>query len=174
MPIVWRRQQDDSIALLSNEDHRQEARVILLDQQTKYVALLYTAAASISLHVSRYLAAIDQLKLIADEDNRERRIERFLDATSNPRQWSNAEYGMTVAMETPDTKRAKHLKEIYLLLRIPDLEVDERLDALLQLKAVVEEYPDKLCREILELVQREAELVARQIKGTKLQGCTLA
>ena len=79
---------------------------------------------------------------------------------------------MAVAMETPDTKRAKQLKDIYLLLRIPDLEVDERLDALLQLKAVVEPYPDKLCREILDLVQREAELVARQIKGAKLQGCS--
>ena len=119
----------------------------------------------------RYLSAIDQLKLIADESNRERRILGFLNEAANPRRWNNLEYGTAVAMETPDTKRARQLRDLYLLLKIPDLEVDERLDALLQVKTVVGEFSqDKLCQEILDLIQREADLIGRKMSARSVQG----
>ena len=189
---MWRREQDERIAQLADPDDRQEARIALLQQQTKSglpgllgrqfvtflpmtprvcVCVFVSVALSLFRGVSRYLSAMEQLKLLADEGNRERRIARFLEDAATPRQWNNTEYGMSVAMETPSIQRARQLRDIYLLLFMPDLEMDERLDALLQLKAVVDEFSsDSLCREILELIQREAELIGRGARDTVLHG----
>ncbi|EDQ87422.1 uncharacterized protein MONBRDRAFT_33333 [Monosiga brevicollis MX1] len=148
---TWRREQEERIQTLPAEA-QQKARMDLLTQQSKY------------------LASIDQLKLIADEDNRARRIDRFLEAAATPRQWENPQYGLSVAMETADTKRAKEIRDLYRLLKMTELELDERLDALLQVKAVVEKYNTSLCAEILDLIQREADMIGRNMTSSVLTG----
>eukprot|EP00049_Salpingoeca_infusionum_P008048 m.130267 g.130267 ORF g.130267 m.130267 type:complete len:722 (-) comp13897_c0_seq2:1186-3351(-) len=147
----WRKEQAQMIAELP-EEQRKTANLKLLQDQT------------------RYLAAIDQLKNIADEGNREARVQRFLDAAANPRAWVNPEYGLTMAMETPENKRAQELRDIYNLVKMTDLSTDERLDALLQLKSVVEPFPSKISTEILGLIQREADLLGRRTKPESLEG----
>ena len=147
----WHGEQLDAVRMLpESEQHR--ARMQLLREETKY------------------LNFIEQLKQIASTDNKDARVQKFLDATCSGRSWVNKEYGKKVVVETPESKIAKELRDVYNLIRIPDLDVDERLDALLQLKTVVEKHDSRLTREILELIQREADLLGRRTRLRNLEG----
>ena len=70
-------------------------------------------------------------------------------------------YGKLNQMETPDTLRARELKEVYHALGLPNLAVDERLDILLHVKFIVQEFDSKLCKEVVGLLNREADLLLR-------------
>merc|ERR1719466_116192 len=50
------------------------------------------------------------------------------------------------------------------------LSQDERLDVLLTLKHTVKEHDCKLTREIIELIDREADLIMRGVSDTNLEG----
>ena len=102
-------------------------------------------------------------------------------------------------MDTPYTLRATHLKDLYETITMKTLAKDERLDILLTLKATVrvrdiegqrngikytenftlsslfillflQEHDCKLTREIVELVDREADLLVRDTKPSALMG----
>ena len=96
-------------------------------------------------------------------------------------------------MDTEHTLRATELKELYETITMKGLEKDERLDALLTLKTTVrvwngphviivndhwlqymysllQEHDCKLTREIVELIDREADLLVRDTKATSLEG----
>ena len=102
-------------------------------------------------------------------------------------------------MDTPYTLRATHLKDLYETITMKTLAKDERLDILLTLKATVrvrerilvictlsllplfilyslplfspyKEHDCKLTREIVELVDREADLLVRDTKPSALMG----
>ena len=47
---------------------------------------------------------------------------------------------------------------------------DERLDVLLTLKHTVKEHDCKLTQEIIELIDREADLLMRGVKESNLEG----
>uniref|UniRef100_A0A1X7T8W6 Fibronectin type-III domain-containing protein n=1 Tax=Amphimedon queenslandica TaxID=400682 RepID=A0A1X7T8W6_AMPQE len=66
---------------------------------------------------------------------------------------------LIATMDTPYTLRATHLKDLYETITMKTLAKDERLDILLTLKATVREHDCKLTREIVELVDREADLL---------------
>eukprot|EP00051_Salpingoeca_urceolata_P001761 m.43861 g.43861 ORF g.43861 m.43861 type:complete len:184 (-) comp11665_c0_seq1:379-930(-) len=51
-----------------------------------------------------------------------------------------------------------------------DLSVDERLDILLQVKATVEQHNTKVTKEIVTLLNREADLLLRRTKSSMLTG----
>eukprot|EP01147_Barroeca_monosierra_P009472 gene9472-1714_t len=131
------------------EQEQPKARLVLLQEETK---------------------SVTHLKQLAVSNNHETEVQRFLDKTCSGRSWINKEYGKKVHLETPESKIACELRDIYNLIKIPDLDVDERLDALLQLKEAVEKHPGKLTREILELIQREADLLGRHTRVTALEG----
>ncbi|EGD76447.1 hypothetical protein PTSG_07566 [Salpingoeca rosetta] len=147
----WHGEQLEKVRLLP-ESEQPQARMDLLREETKY------------------LNFIEQLKQLAATDNKEARVQKFLDDASTGRKWANKQYGMKVHVETPESKLAQELKEIYNLIRIPDLDVDERLDALLQLRTAVEKHDSRLTREILELIQREADLLGRRTRARNLEG----
>lgn len=66
-----------------------------------------------------------------------------------------------VMVHTPSTVRAAELQQLYRGLTLPNLTLDERLDVLLHVKWAVKEYDTPSTREIVELIDREADLLNR-------------
>ena len=73
-------------------------------------------------------------------------------------------------MHTPFTTRAKELMELYNGLNLPLLTIDERLDVLLHVKWTVKEFDCLLTREIVDLIDREADLLNRGRSEKSLEG----
>lgn len=84
--------------------------------------------------------------------------------------WTKPENGK-FEMDTGYTLRAKELRDLYNTLKMDELNVEERVDALLSLKQVAASVPDcKLTKEIIQLCEREAELLLRGINPSLLSG----
>jgi hypothetical protein len=66
-----------------------------------------------------------------------------------------------VLVHTPLTVRAAELQQLYRGLMLSALSLDERLDVLLHVKWVAKEYDCRLTRELVELIDREADLLNR-------------
>ncbi|GCC34482.1 hypothetical protein chiPu_0012956 [Chiloscyllium punctatum] len=92
-----------------------------------------------------------------------------LKACADPIRWK-AYDGRVTEMDTPFTIRARELRDIYNSINMKYLTRDERLDALLTLKHTVKEHDCKLTQEIVELIDREADLLMRQVKESYLEG----
>ena len=73
-------------------------------------------------------------------------------------------------MDTPYTLRAQELRDIFNSLSMKYLTQDERLDVLLTVKHTVKEHDCKLTQEIIELIDREADLLMRGVKESNLEG----
>ncbi|KAJ0401747.1 hypothetical protein ATCC90586_000328 [Pythium insidiosum] len=159
-----------------SEDERQRAMEGILAKETKL------------------LQTIDRLKLTASDSNRKQRIESMLQFMSRPKQWQMSDGGVR-EVHTPFTIRAKELMDLYhglklslasvderldvLLNELMDLyhglklslaSVDERLDVLLNVKWTVKEFDCALTREIIELIDREADMLSRGRKKESLEG----
>jgi len=148
---VWRLEELEKVHGLESDDQI-PAKVALLQQQCTY------------------LNAIDKLKMEADTSNREKRIAKFFDNTSAPREWVEEEYGKVNQMETLGTLRSRELREVYFALGLTSFDVDERLDILLHVKLIVQEFDSKLTREVADLLNREADLLLRGTKKGNLAG----
>uniref|UniRef100_A0A0G4HL22 IQ motif and ubiquitin-like domain-containing protein n=1 Tax=Chromera velia CCMP2878 TaxID=1169474 RepID=A0A0G4HL22_9ALVE len=109
---------------------------------------------------TRLLQTIDRLKLQAHSANRDAKIKRLLESMAKPRVWAQSD-GETTTVHTPFTTRAKELMDLYNGLRLPLLTVDERLDVLLHVKWTVKEFDCNLTREIVDLIDREADMLNR-------------
>ena len=119
--------------------------------------------------------------------------------TAAPKQWIACD-GKVTKMDTPFTVRAQQLRDLYNSVTLTGLSRDERLDVLLTLKCTVkvplppkasiphsvllrlqqmymllslhrpQEHDCTLTRDIVELVDREADLLVRGMKEETLQG----
>merc|ERR1719182_1358410 len=97
------------------------------------------------------------------------KIKRTLESMSRPKVWAQSD-GETTTVHTPFTTRAKELMELYNGLRLSKLTLDERLDVLLHVKWTVKEFDCNLTRDIVELIDREADMLNRGRSETSLSG----
>ncbi|KAE9106554.1 hypothetical protein PF010_g12581 [Phytophthora fragariae] len=118
---------------------------------------------------TKLLQTIDRLKLTATDANRKQRIEAMLQFMARPKQWQMSDGGIK-EVHTPFTVRAKELLDLYHGLRTPLSSVDERLDMLLHIKWTVQEFDCALTRELVELIDREADMLSRGRKEKSLEG----
>uniref|UniRef100_A0A7S1J067 IQ motif and ubiquitin-like domain-containing protein n=1 Tax=Eutreptiella gymnastica TaxID=73025 RepID=A0A7S1J067_9EUGL len=120
---------------------------------------------------TRLLQTIDKLQIKANAENKKEKTKAELSAMAAHKTWynSNPELGHTI-VETPFTVRAKELLDLYNGLQLKVLSVDERLDILLHVKWSVKEFECPLTREIVELIDREADLLNRGRKDKSLEG----
>jgi hypothetical protein len=88
---------------------------------------------------------------------------------SQPKAWEMSD-GQVATVHTPFTTRAKELLELFNGLCLPSLSVDERLDVLLHVKWTVKEFDCRLTRDIVELIDREADLLNRGRGERSLDG----
>mmetsp|Transcript_42450 Transcript_42450/g.51468 ORF Transcript_42450/g.51468 Transcript_42450/m.51468 type:complete len:531 (+) Transcript_42450:224-1816(+) len=118
---------------------------------------------------TKLLQTIDRLKISANSENRDTRIAHTLADMAAPKQWEVSD-GTTVEVHTPFTTRSKELMQLYNGLRLPLLTTDERLDVLLHVKWTVKEFDCNLTREIVELIDREADLLNRGRSPKSMEG----
>ena len=109
---------------------------------------------------TKLLQTIDKLKIQAHTSNRDAKIKSKLESMSQPKVWAQGD-GETTTVHTPFTTRAKELMDLYSGLRLPLLTVDERLDVLLHVKWTVKEFDCNLTREMVDLIDREADMLNR-------------
>ncbi|XP_013927310.1 PREDICTED: IQ and ubiquitin-like domain-containing protein [Thamnophis sirtalis] len=156
---LWRKEELEGINCTFSGAERKAALCGLLEKETQLIA------------------CIGRHKINAAEDNHEKAILSFLEKCAEPRRWKAFD-GRTTEMDTQFTLRARELLGIYCSISMKDLPQDERLDVLLTLKHTVKEHECKLTQEIVELIDREADLMMRAVKECNLQGlrqriCTL-
>ncbi|XP_009561881.2 IQ and ubiquitin-like domain-containing protein isoform X1 [Cuculus canorus] len=126
---------------------------------------------------AQLIASIGRRKLNGDEENRQKMILRFLDKCAQPRRW-RAYDGKITEMDTSYRIHARELFEIYSSVSRNDIPKDERISVLLTLRRTVEKHKCKLSQEIMELIDREFDLMSREVKECNLEGlrkriCTL-
>lgn len=109
---------------------------------------------------TKLLQTIDKLKIQAHTQNRDAKIKKKLESMAQPKVWAQSD-GETTTVHTPFTTRSKELMDLYNGLRLPLLTVDERLDVLLHVKWTVKEFDCNLTREIVDLIDREADMLNR-------------
>jgi hypothetical protein len=160
-----------------------EEQIKIIQQTTSTPAETKAALATLQEQVAQLVAAIGRHRTRAAEEQKDQRISKFLDACAAPRRWK-AKDGKWVQMvnwtepengkfemDTGYTLRAKELRDLYTTLKMDSLTAEERVDCLLSLKHVASSVPDcKLTKEIIQLAEREAELLLRGINPTLLSG----
>lgn len=147
---AWRLQEVQRIN--SAEISEAERRIAMMELLKKQTKLLQT---------------IDRLQIQASKENRFRKINTVLNNMSSAKKWGTT---TTVNVETPFTVRARELRDLYNGLQLAGIGIDERLDILLHVKWTVKEFECPLTREIVELVDREADLLNRGRKDVSLTG----
>merc|ERR1740133_363494 len=117
----------------------------------------------------KLLQTIDRLRLQASDENRDKHIRWMLQLMSSPKRWQMSD-GEVAQVHTPFTTRSKELMELYNGLMLPLLTVDERLDVLLHVKWTVKEFDCNLSRDVVELIDREADMLNRGRGESSLSG----
>jgi len=119
---------------------------------------------------TKLLQTIDKLKQSAGIVNKQIRVETTMDKMARPKQWSAVGGQATAIVETPFTKRAQELRDLYNGLKTPLLTIDQRLDVLLHIKWTVKEFDCRLTRDLIELIDREADLLNRGRSEKSVEG----
>eukprot|EP00941_MAST-03F_sp_MAST-3F-sp1_P000081 g81.t1 len=118
---------------------------------------------------TKLLQTIDKLKAIASKENREKRIKKMLKLMSAPKKWE-LRTGEISEVHTPYTTRSRELSDLYEGLQLRGRSTDERLDVLLHVKWTVKEFDCNLTRDIVNLIDREADLLNRGRNEKTLEG----
>ncbi|NXB50148.1 IQUB protein, partial [Leucopsar rothschildi] len=88
---------------------------------------------------------------------------------AQPRRWKAFD-GKITEMDTQSTLRGKELLEIYCSITTKDIPKDERISVLLTVKCTVKEHECKLTQELVALIDREIDLISREVKECNLEG----
>ncbi|XP_051915874.1 IQ and ubiquitin-like domain-containing protein [Hippocampus zosterae] len=147
----WRNDKERQINATLRGAERKAALCSLLEQETQYIAT-----------IGRHGIAIKS-------NSYDKAVRKFLDKSSTPHQWRAAD-GRLIEMDTPDTIRARELGDLYDCVAMSPVSQEQRLDILLCLKQTVEAHPCPLTRDIVELINREEDLMRRQVKAANLEG----
>ena len=137
--------------------------------QVKDPRTLNVTRAKLVMQEAKMLSKISLNKNIANLEAKENTIRDFLFKASSPHCWSLSDGG-TISIETPDTLRALELQNLYIRLKCDDVIPEERVLVLNDLKDNVLEFDCKLTKEIVDLIDRETDLMERGVKHSNLQG----
>ncbi|XP_056429757.1 IQ and ubiquitin-like domain-containing protein isoform X1 [Hyla sarda] len=148
---LWRKEEVERINQIYTGAERKAALCALLEQETQLIS-------SIGRH-----------KIDAGEENQQKAIQDLLNKCCEPKRWKAFD-GKTTEMDTQYTIRARELHNIYNSINTKYFTRDERLDALLTLKHTVKEHDCRLTQEIVELIDREADLLMRGVQNCNLEG----
>ncbi|MCI4381860.1 hypothetical protein PGIGA_G00256870 [Pangasianodon gigas] len=147
----WRKDEVEHINATLCGAERKAALCALLEQETQFIT------------------SIERHRIAAGERNQEKAVQAFLNKCAAPKRWKASD-GIMTQMDTPHTIRARELRDLYCSITLSYLSQEERLDVLLTLKHTVKEHDCKLTREIVELIDREADLLTRGVKESNLEG----
>ena len=115
------------------------------------------------------LHTIDKMKIAAKKINTEENNMTKLENLAQEKTWQLSN-GETIKVETPNSKRALELKNLYQALKLTDVTPDERIETLLMLKQTVKQFDCQLTQDLITLIDREADLLNRGRKESSLTG----
>lgn len=117
----------------------------------------------------KFLQAIERMKQAAAKENKEERIRTMMCRMSAPKKWELSD-GRLVHVQTLDTLRASDLMRLYTALEKCSRNVDERMCVLGYIKWTVQEFDCEMTKELIQLIEREADLMYRNRPTKSLQG----
>ncbi|XP_056454763.1 IQ and ubiquitin-like domain-containing protein [Gadus chalcogrammus] len=149
----WRQEEVQRISSTLEGAERKAALCALLEEESRHIA-------SLGSH--------QQASLLRLQDAATRAL---LLQVAAPCRWQGRD-GMLLTMATPSSVRARELQELYEVIaaRDPAPTPEERLEALMKLRDTVTGYNCQLTRDLVELIDREAELRRREVKPANLEG----
>ncbi|XP_069018751.1 IQ motif and ubiquitin-like domain-containing protein [Embiotoca jacksoni] len=147
----WRREEELGINSSLRGAERKAALCLLLEQETQFIA------------------AIGQHRIAVQGSNYDRVVGNFLNKAAAPHQWRAAD-GRLIEMDSPHTIRARELRDLYNNIGPSDSSHEERLHVLMTLKHTVREHECQLTRDIVDLIDREVDLMTRGVKRASLEG----
>ncbi|KAM9753714.1 IQ motif and ubiquitin-like domain-containing protein [Menidia menidia] len=155
----WRNEEEMRINMSLRGSERKEALCSLLEQE------------------SQLIAAIGCHRITVETNNHQKIIKHFLDKSASPLQWRGAD-GRLIEMDTQDTLRARELRDLYNDISRPPIGKEQRVHFLKTLKDTVKDCECQLTQDILDLIEREVDLMTRGVKTQSLEGlrrriCTL-
>ncbi|XP_019935100.2 IQ motif and ubiquitin-like domain-containing protein [Paralichthys olivaceus] len=147
----WRCEEEQQINSSMRGAERKAALCLLLDQETQFIA------------------AIGRHRIAVQENNYDKTIRKFLDKSAAPHQWRAAD-GRLIEMDSQHTIRARELQDLYNNVTQPAVSQEQRLHVLMTLKHTVKEHGCRLTRDIVDLIDREVDLMTRGMKTASLEG----
>ncbi|GLD61737.1 IQ and ubiquitin-like domain-containing protein [Lates japonicus] len=126
---------------------------------------------------AQLIATIGRHRIAVHNNNYDKTIRKFLDKCGAPHQWRAAD-GRLIEMDTQHTIRARELRDLYAGVNELTAAEEQRLHVLMTLKHTVKEHECQLTRDIVDLIDREVDLMTRGVKAVRLEGlrrriCTL-
>ncbi|KAJ1410755.1 hypothetical protein B484DRAFT_353315 [Ochromonadaceae sp. CCMP2298] len=109
---------------------------------------------------TRALQGLQKLKHAAQKELQVEKTQQMLERMAMPHTWQLSR-GDAAHVHTRETQRAKELLDLFNALNAPLHGTDQRLDVLLNVKWTVKEMDSPLTGEIMDLVDREADLLNR-------------
>ncbi|KAF7215114.1 IQ motif and ubiquitin-like domain-containing protein [Nothobranchius furzeri] len=155
----WRSEQEQQINSTLAGAPRKAALCLLLEQEMELIT------------------AIGRHHTDVRAKNHDKVIKDFLDKSAASHQWRAAD-GRLLEMDTPNSIRARELRDAYNNISMNSVSREQRLNFLTTLKHIVMVHDCELTRDIVGLIEREADLMARGVKARNLVGlrkriCTL-
>ncbi|XP_028304032.1 IQ and ubiquitin-like domain-containing protein isoform X3 [Gouania willdenowi] len=136
------------------------------------------ALCSLSEQETQFIAAIGRHHIFIQNNNYDKFVRNFLEKSAAPLQWQAAD-GRMIEVDNPDTIRGRELRDLYNRVNQSAISHDQRLEVLMTLKNTVkQEHNGQLSRDILDLIDREVDLMSRGVRTRNLEGlrrriCTL-
>jgi hypothetical protein len=119
------------------------------------------AMAEVLAKQTKALSTIDRLKGEAAKAAKEKRVGSMLALMAKPKLWELSS-GEVQEVHTQFSVRAAELEDLYRgLTDVAGVTLDARLDVLLTVKWTVREFDSVLCRDVVDLCDREAEMLNR-------------
>ncbi|KAL3137905.1 Protein phosphatase 1G [Trebouxia sp. C0009 RCD-2024] len=118
---------------------------------------------------TKLLQSIDRMQGEADVVRREQKVAQALSQMAHPKSWPLSNGGL-LQVHTPATTKAGELRGLYRGLQLQGLPAAERLDVLLHVKFCAKEFACSLTPELLQLINREADLINRGRKPSSMEG----
>lgn len=144
--------------------------LLKIDSQNLTAAQRKAALAMLLDEETELLAAIGRHQINASHSGQKRANLNLLGKAAAEISWISSVTGRPITVETPGTQRSKELLEIYQSIQMECITIDERIDILLTLKHALAEDKSKICKELTELIDREAELIIRGVQDEFLVG----
>ncbi|XP_057185182.1 IQ and ubiquitin-like domain-containing protein isoform X2 [Triplophysa rosa] len=147
----WRQEEEERINAAFSGAEKKAALCALLEQETQFIS------------------SIERHKTAAFERNQDKAVLAFLNKCAEPKKW-RAFDGKVTQMDTQFTIRGSELRDLYNSITQDEVTKDERLDVVLTIKHTVKDHKCKLTQEIVDLIDREVDLLMRGMKKKNMDG----